>query len=102
MTVLNWEAECLDQNHHLINGEEIKVFIKFFQMESKLICDVCQKSEWCQVITRKSRVWCFPCRWLLDTGRLVKNMTDRRNNSDEEIEEAIKKLRESKHVIFHE
>lgn len=102
MNYLQWESECQTQNHHFINGEKIRVFVKFFQAEIKLTCDVCQETEWCQVITKGGRVWCFSCRWLFDTERLVKKMADERKNSDEEIEEAIRKLSESKHVIFYE
>lgn len=87
-----WPLECQNQNHHLIIGEEIRIFIKFFQAESRLICDICQKPGWWQVITERNRVWCFPCRRLLDTGRLMERITDEKNNSDEKIEEAIKKV----------
>lgn len=84
-----WPLECQNQKHNFIGGEKIKFFIRKVDGESdnKLTCDTCRKYRVWKAITVGNTVWCSDCLSYYDENR---------SNSDEEIEQALKKIHESK------
>ena len=92
-----WPLECQNQKHHLIRGEEIKFLIREGDSGNgnKLTCDNCRICKAWKAITKQNKVWCRDCLPPYDEIWQVNTISKRDNNSDEEIEEAIKKMHKS-------
>jgi len=94
MAEIIWNQKCLQQNHNFIGGERIKFLKLEPQDDNKLTCDTCKNyGDW-KAITVKDKVWCNSCYDDYESKQA------RNKNSNEEIKQAIKKMKENNINFF--
>lgn len=97
----NWPSECLVAEHNLIGKERIDFFVYKLDDENnddyKLTCDRCLERKIMKAKTETNTIWCSNClppydKWI--------EVIAKKNNSVEEIEKVLKKMREEANNII--
>lgn len=92
------------EKHNWIGIEKIEVLVCKLSDENseeyKLTCDRCLQFKSLKAKTEENVIWCSGC--LPPHGKWVDAIIEERNNSDEEIEKVLKKIRESDSIIVED